>query len=81
MSMVALRRLERVQNLQMLISLRDGPGGSPAADAVRLKACAKIEPKSFRQGLRKAAAPAIGLNAGYIIRIPATDPPDDPDGI
>jgi hypothetical protein len=70
------RMLEKLRNLQVAIDIRDGPGGSPAADTVRLKACARLEPKSVRAGLRKAASVAApaGLRPGYIIRLPA-DPP------
>jgi hypothetical protein len=68
------RLMEKLGNLQVAIDIRDGPGGSPAADTVRLKACKRIEPKPVRSGLRQAAPVVGGLVAGYIIRLPA-DPP------
>jgi hypothetical protein len=69
------RQIEKLRNLNALIAIRDGPGGSPAADTARLQAARRLSPKLVRVGLRKAAAAAGKLRAGYVIMLPATDPP------
>jgi hypothetical protein len=70
------RQIEKLRSLQVAITIRDSPGdGSPATDKVRLDAIKRIAPKSVRVGLRHAAPVSGGLRAGYVIVLPASDPP------
>jgi hypothetical protein len=70
------RQLEKLRNLQTAIDIRDNPGnGSPATDTTRLEAIRRIDPKGCNRGLRKVVPATGGVKAGYVIRLPATDPP------
>jgi hypothetical protein len=83
MSMVTLRRLERVRNVAKLIAIRDDPGdGSPARDTVRLAACRRLELPALNRAryLRRVALSAsAGQNPWIVIRLPAPDPAIDPE--
>jgi hypothetical protein len=72
----ARRHSEAPSNLQAAIDIRDNKGdGSPARDTVRLKAIDSIEGKSSSgTNVNVNVNQSTNLTAGYVIRLPATQP-------
>ena len=80
MSLVTLRRLERLANFHVLLAIANDPGDrSPARDMARLAAIRRLElpARQHEAYLRRKAAPvAGGLKPGFVIILP----PDEPQG-
>jgi hypothetical protein len=74
------RATESPNNVQTAIDIRDNKGdGSPARDTVRLKAIDSIEGKSSSgTNVQVNVNQQTHLTAGYVIRLPATQPTDPP---